>query len=233
MKIFKIQAAILALILFALPMLNIKDANALGVEYNITANSDISIERPKYIGYGDTVTFTAKLKKPTTSKVQWSWDVCGTKQTLPVGTATYSEKTVRMNKANNCKVVVTAALYPVGKVAIPVVGITDNVPVLPVQIVPVTLTGPSSANVKQTFWMEASHSQPLSVKGSKTQWEWKPSGVCNTNGQAQGAFVTGGRSSQIGTKGESKGTCKMTVTLNIYEAGYILRGTAVKNIAIK
>lgn len=224
MKIFKIQAAILALILFTLPMLNIQEANAFGIETTVTKGKTAVLERPKLVGHGDNVTFTAKFTGTTGySSIQWVWDICGTKQTIS-NKANFNEKTVKMNKAGNCKV--TVDVIPFYTSAIPE-RLTDNVTVLPVTIVPVTLSGPASVAVNNTVSLTASHNQPVSFKGSKTVWDWKPGGVCTGT-----KYETGGKTSTSGEIPTKKGTCTKTVTMNIYETGYILRGTATKSVTI-
>ncbi len=225
MKIIKIQAVILALILFSLPILSIKEAKALGTEYTVVRGQNLTLERPKYVGQGDNIKFIAKYTgggNPTL--VLWNWDVCGTKQTVS-NKQSYAEKTVKMNKEGNCKVTVQVSAF-YSDYGIPGWA-TDNVNVLPVRIVPITLTAPKSAKVGQTFWVEALHSEPVSFRNSKTVWSNTATGACTGSAEIYGA-----RTMKIGEKGDRKGACKITTTLNIYESGYILRASEVRNVTI-
>lgn len=227
----KIQAVIMALVLVTIPFLGIKDANAY-TSYNRAVGYNMTLERQSVVAKGDKVALEAKF---TTAKdadsYKWNWDICGVKSTTTTSTW-YATKKFAFKNVGNCIVKVEGtAMYdaeiingqPTDGVWVPG-NVSDTIKVLPVQNVTVVISGPSSAKVGQTFWLESAYKGATNY--NNLNWKWTSKGVCK--GTSEWSYPT----TKIGETGDAKGTCTKTLNLRVEYADKVVKGTAVKNISI-
>lgn len=231
MKFLKIQAVILALVLVTIPFLGIQDANAF-TSYKRTVGLNMTLERQSVVAISDRIALETKFPsaKDADSYI-WNWDVCGAKSTTTTS-KWYTTKKVTLKTIGNCAVKIEAqAIYegkivngqPTDGVIIPG-NVSDTITVLPVQYVRVVISGPSSAQVGQTFWLQSVYKGATNY--NNLTWKWSSSGVC------KGMLESHGISSNIGETGEAKGTCTKNLNLRVEYADKVVKGTAVKNISI-
>jgi hypothetical protein len=232
MKFLKIQAVIMALVLVTIPFLGINEAQAFTKWINVRG-TNISLERQEVVAKSDKVLLEAKFfNAMDADSYKWNWDICGTKSTSTTSTW-YTKKNFTFKNVGNCVVKVDGqAVYnaeiingqPTDAVIIPGY-VSNTVNVLPVQNVAVVISGPSTAKVGQTFWLESAYTGATNF--NLITWNWSSKGVCKGTSGAYGSLTT-----KIGETGDSVGTCTKTLNLRVEFPDKVIKGTAVKNIAI-
>lgn len=231
MKLLKIQAVILALVLVTIPFLGIKEANAF-TKWKVTYGTNISLERQEVVAKSDKVLMEAKFyNDKNADSYKWNWDICGKKSTTTTSTW-YTKKNFTFKNVGNCVVKVDGqAIYeakmvngqPTDGVIVPGT-VSDTVKVLPVENVTVVISGPSTAKVGQTFWLESAYNGATNY--NNLNWKWTSAGVCK--GTSEWSYPT----TKIGETGDAKGTCTKNLNLRVEFADKVVKGSAVKNISI-
>lgn len=232
MKFIKVQAVIMALVLVTIPFLGINEAQAF-TKYKRTVGYNISLERQEVVAQTDKVLLEAKFfSSQDADSYKWDWDICGKKSTTTTSTW-YAKKNFTFKNVGNCVVKVDGqAIYnaemingqPTDGVIIPGT-VSDTVKVLPVQNVTVVVSGPSTAKVGQTFWLESAYTGATNF--NLITWNWTSKGVCKGTSGSYGKLTT-----KIGETGDSVGTCTKTLDLRVEFPDKVIKGTGVKNIAI-
>lgn len=211
-----------------------EDSSAMGVKYKTTRGTNISLSRQEVVAKGDRVRFQASFLDTTEAdKYIWNWDVCGKKATTTT-TTSYVIRTYLMKKVEGCTVKIDgeAYYYPddigtePGDITITPGTVTDAINVLPSEEVKINISGPSSAKVGETFWLESSYNGPTGY--SWLNWRW----------QAQKSACKGSSewlkpTTKIGESGDKKGTCIKTLTLRVEYPNKVVKGEATKKITIK
>lgn len=232
MKLLKIQAAIIALVLITIPFLGINKVEAY-TNYKKTVGYSISLERPEVVAKGDKVSIEAKFfNAMNADSYTWNWNVCGKKSTTTTNTW-YTSKRIPTKKVGNCVISVDGeALYKgqivgseIGDGVIVPGSVTDTVNILPVENVSVMISGPTTAKVGEIFWLESTYSGPMNF--NVINWKRTSSGVCKGSGESFTA------TSKWGKIAKSKGKCSETLNLRVEYANKVVKGTAVQNITIK
>ena len=231
MRFLKVQTAIMAIMLVTIPFLGIQDAKAF-TKWKITYGYGISLERQEVVAKGDKVLLVAKFfDTQNADSYVWNWDICGKKSTTTT-TTWYVNKNFTFKNTGSCVVKVDGqAIYdgemignePGDGVIIPGT-VSDTVNVLPSETVNISITGPASAKVGQTFWLESAYNGPAGY--NNVRWNWKASDAC------KGSSESGQLTTKIGETGDKKGKCTMTLNLRVEYPNKVVKGTAVKSITI-
>ena len=159
--------------------------------------------------------------------IRWVWSVCGNVyRSTDVDNGKTTDYTYKFGTTGSCRVYVKAIYTENPRSSSPVITQRSAVAfakVLPVYSTSVSISGaPPTAKVGQVFWMSSSY------KGTYEyiKWDWRTSGAC------KGVMTNYNPETKIGETGDSVGTCKVKLTLNVYQTDRVLRKTVYKQVPI-
>jgi len=212
-----------------------EEVSAFGVKYITVQGNNLSLSRQKVVAKGDNVSLEAKfLNTMDADKYSWNWDVCGKKITTTTSTW-YTSKLYPMDKVGNCNVKVDASAYyypqntsgEIGDTTVTPGSASDSMTVLPSENIRISIFGRPSAKVGETVWLDSAYKGPAGYSWINWSWQAKNNGVC------RGTLESFKSTTNVGVKGEKKGTCTEILDLRVEYPNKVVKGRATKNIRVR
>lgn len=202
-----------------------EDADAMLVYDRFTMGS-INLYYPRYIAETESWELRGTYTGNTNAQLEynWKWDVCGKKFQQVTGSET--KKKFKFNKPGNCKI--SLEVFPItpGNDTIQVL-VHDLSIYEVVDETQLTITGPNTAKVGETFWLKSKGDDSVTPTSIFRDWNWKASGACKGN------MNSSARDAEVGEKGDKKGKCTMTLTLRAFGSGKAVLREGEKVVTIK